>query len=182
MAVETLPLYYRLPLERITLLGLLVQVVAKAHQTINRAGRESIVRDGMATTLTVATISGDRMRLAHVGDSRAYQLRKGELKRLTRDHGRIPEGQKSRQPSRTLGAVPPLPQIDSTTVALEREDRILLCSDGVHDAVGDDEIRKILQTQATAAALARALIDCARAHKSERDVTALVAIVHETAI
>ena len=64
---------------------LLAEAVAVAHRELRRGAREDHARQGMATTLTALLARGDRVTLAHVGDSRAYLLRDGRLTRLSTD-------------------------------------------------------------------------------------------------
>lgn len=108
---------------------------------------------GMGTTLTVAMIEHRRLHVAHVGDSRAYLLRDGELVQLTRDHtlvrdlvdeGQITEQQAADHPQRSIitraiGVAEDI-DVDAVTMSLRRGDRVLLCSDGLTNVVDDDEI------------------------------------------
>jgi protein phosphatase len=130
----------------------------------------------MGTTLTAALIDGDRARLAHIGDSRAYLLRDRELRMLTEDHtlvqqmlrqGEISEHEAGRHPQRSvvtraLGMDASVP-VDEIVVDLRPGDRLLLCSDGLTNMVSDDDVRAVLEaepdTQRAAAALVRAAND-----------------------
>src|SRR5690606_27697400 len=101
---------------------------------------------GMGTTLTAALVEADanRLHLAHVGDSRAYLLRDGELRRLTRDHtwvqqqvdsGRLSEAEARVHPSanvllRALGGHAESVEVDTDQVPLSAGDLLLLCTDG----------------------------------------------------
>ena len=101
-------------------------------------------RSGMGTTLTAALVDGDEVAFAHVGDSRAYVLRDGELKRLTTDHslveelrrqGRLTEQQAEEHPQRSIitRALGPEPDVEVDTMTYPRRpgDVFLLCSDGL---------------------------------------------------
>ncbi len=149
-------------------------------QEANRVVFERSVTDrqvaGMGTTLTVALVEGDRIRLAHVGDSRAYLLRDGELRLLTQDHtlvhrmvveGEISEQEAQTHPQRSvltraLG-VDVVAEVDDETVAVQPGDRLLLCTDGLTSMVREDEIGRILHevrdTREAAERLVRAAND-----------------------
>lgn len=128
----------------------------------NRAIREQVAREpslqGMGTTMTLACLEkGGTVRFAHVGDSRAYLLRSGELRQLTEDHtvaaeyvaqGRISAEDALDHPqrhmlTRTLGLTPGI-EVDEISLDLETGDRLLLCSDGLSEMVPDDHIATVL--------------------------------------
>ena len=109
----------------------------------------------MGTTLTAAMLRDDEVALGHVGDSRAYLFRDGELKRLTKDHslveelrrqGRLTEEQAEEHPQRSIitRALGPEPSVnvDTMTFPARDGDVFLLCSDGLTTMVSDDEIRR----------------------------------------
>lgn len=124
----------------------------------NRAIREEVAREpgleGMGTTMTLVSLGEDgSAAFAHVGDTRAYLYRTGELRQLTEDHtvaaeyvalGEISADEAASHPqrhilTRTLG-LSRFVNIDEIQIALEPEDRILLCSDGLNEMVSDDAI------------------------------------------
>jgi len=127
----------------------------------NRAIREEVARDpgldGMGTTMTLLQVEDGVATIAHIGDSRAYLLRDGELTQLTEDHtvaaeyvaqGQLSPEEAASHPQRhmllrTLGLTR-FVNIDEVTVELESGDRILLCSDGLTEMVKDDAIAKTL--------------------------------------
>ena len=127
----------------------------------NRAIREEVARDpgldGMGTTMTLLQVEDAVATIAHIGDSRAYLLRDGELTQLTEDHtvaaeyvaqGQLSPEEAASHPQRhmllrTLGLTR-FVNIDEVTVELESGDRILLCSDGLTEMVKDDAIAKTL--------------------------------------
>ena len=132
-------------------------------QEANRVVFERSVLDrkvaGMGTTLTAALVEGDRVRLAHVGDSRAYLLRDGELRLLTEDHTlvnrMVSEGEISKEEAEThpqrsvltraLG-VDTVVDVDDDTFQVRSGDRLLLCTDGLTSMVPEDQIGEILGT------------------------------------
>ena len=112
---------------------------------------------GMGTTATAAVVTGTRVHIAHLGDSRAYLLRDGELSQLTRDHswvveiveaGNLTLEQARVHPNRNVitqaMGINAEPAVQTKTLDLRDGDLLLLCSDGLHGLVGDDEIKELL--------------------------------------
>jgi serine/threonine protein phosphatase PrpC len=130
-------------------------------QAANRSVYERSSQDaevaGMGTTMTVALVEDATVTLGHVGDSRAYVLRDGELEQLTDDHslvaelvrgGKLSAEEAEHHPQRSvitraLGTDPDV-DVDTFTVEAEDGDVFVLCSDGLTDMVGDDEIGEVL--------------------------------------
>jgi protein phosphatase len=122
--------------------GYLRRVVRTANDRIHELAERDTSRSGMGTTLTAALLGDDEVSLAHVGDSRAYAFRDGELKRLTSDHslveelrrqGRLTEAQAEEHPQRSiitraLGPEPDI-EVDTMTFPARPGDVFLLCSD-----------------------------------------------------
>ncbi len=127
----------------------------------NRAIREEVARDpsleGMGTTMTLLQIEDGVATLGHVGDSRAYLLREGELSQLTEDHtvaaeyvaqGQLTPEEAATHPQRhmlvrTLGLTR-FVNVDEVKLDLAPGDRILLCSDGLTEMVRDGAIASTL--------------------------------------
>ncbi len=120
---------------------------------------------GMGSTATLAIIMGRRALIGHVGDSRAYLFRSGKLEQLTKDHsyvqmlienGYITKEEALRHPhrniiTRAIGAERDV-DTDVLTIDLKKGDVILLCSDGLNNAVTDEHICDILLSDEDAAA------------------------------
>jgi len=130
--------------------------VVAAHQAILEAQQLNPALKGMTTTLALALHRGDELHLAHIGNSRIYLWRNGELRQLTQDHSlsnliqaNVPHRLKLDQPAKpmvmALGLEPKPPRIDHQTLTLEADSCILLCSDGLSDVVPDWVLREILQ-------------------------------------
>ncbi len=146
-------------------------------------------RGGPATTLTLAMVVWPQAYLVHVGDSRAYHLREGVLRRLTRDqtvgdflvteHGMPKE--KAVQAglynmlSSAIGAQDVTPALD--VVRLEHGDALLLCTDGLTKQVTDERIAAVLGSAHDAETGCRALLDLALASGGTDNITAVVARV-----
>ena len=162
--------------------------VLRAHDSIVDTFRLK-GRGGPATTLTLAMIVWPSAYLVHVGDSRAYHLRAGTLRRLTRDqtvgdvlvteHGMPKE--KAVQAglynvlSSAIGAEDVTPVMDF--IPLEHGDTLLLCTDGLTKHVPDERIGEVLSSGTNAEAGCRTLVDLALADGGSDNVTAVVARV-----
>jgi protein phosphatase len=138
--------------------GSLVEQIAQANRVVFERSQRDREVSGMGTTLTAALVEGPRVRIGHVGDSRAYLLRDGELHLLTEDHtlvhrmveeGEITEEEAETHPhrsilTRALG-VDDAVDIDEGVVEVRDGDRLLLCTDGLTGMVSDREIRSVLE-------------------------------------
>src|SRR3990170_7552045 len=137
--------------------GTLAELVREANRAVFERSMLERAVAGMGTTLTAAVIEGDRVHLAHVGDSRAYLLRDGELRQLTEDHtlvhrmvmdGELTEAEAEVHPHRSIltrsigvdGNV----DVDEIDLDAKPGDRLLLCSDGLTGMLPDAEIERIL--------------------------------------
>lgn len=144
---------------------------------------------GMGTTMTLACSLGADSIIAHVGDSRAYVYRRGELTRLTRDHtlvqsladvGAIRREEVATHPMRHVltnaidtqgGDV----RAELHQLRLMDGDQLLLCSDGLTDMVAERDIADALQAPGSAADCCRALIDMALEGGGKDNVTVVLA-------
>jgi PPM family protein phosphatase len=140
--------------------SVLRRAVAVARHNLHVGVLEDPERAGMATTLTAALCDGKRVVLAHAGDSRAYLLRDGELRQVSRDHtyvqhlvdtGQLDPADRARHPWRNVvlrsldGAADPVSEgPDLVDLDARVGDRLLLCSDGLTDMVPDDRIAEVL--------------------------------------
>jgi protein phosphatase len=143
---------------------------------------------GFGTTLTLAANVRRDLFVAHIGDSRAYVLRRGILHQLTRDHtlvrelyeaGVITYSQAASHRlrhvlTRNLGA-DRIANPDVQKCVLENGDRLLLCSDGLSEMVGADTISAVLSDHADSSTLCGRLIDLALTAGGKDNVTAVVA-------
>ena len=167
--------------------GTLAQQVREANRAVfERSSRDAAVA-GMGTTLTAAVAEAGRLRLAHVGDSRAYLLRDGELRMLTEDHtlvhrlvaeGEISEREAEVHPhrsvlTRALGTAPDV-QIDEAVIDARDGDRLLLCSDGLTGMVPHDRIAAILREAREPKDAVKQLVRAANAEGGVDNITVLV--------
>src|SRR4051795_3727789 len=164
----------------------LEEIAQTANREIHRLAQEDSSRAGMGTTLTAAMVRGDEVSLGHVGDSRAYVLRQGQLKRLTKDHslveelrrqGRLTEEQAEEHPQRSIitRALGPEPSVnvDTMTFPARDGDLFLLCSDGLTTMVSDDEIREILVNSKNLRNAVSRLVDAANRGGGRDNITAV---------
>lgn len=148
------------------------RAVRSANRAVIRAAREGLGRAGMGTTLTAAVVEGNRIAVAHVGDSRAYLLHSEGLERITADHsmvadmirqGTLTEEESRVHPNRSvitraLGSDPNM-VADTFEVDVENGDRLLLCSDGLTGMLTDDRIAEILDGYRDPEVAVRMLLD-----------------------
>ncbi len=139
------------------LLGQVAGSLHRAHDRIGELVDEDPALNGTSTTATIALFDGQRLGMGHVGDSRAYLLRRGELSQLTHDHtfvqslideGRITEEESRTHPHRNLilKAIDGIREVepDLFVVTLEVGDRVLVCSDGACGVLPDERVAEIL--------------------------------------
>ena len=166
----------------------LEHALAGANQAIIAEAKIHPEEHGMGTTCTAAILSPDRLTIAQVGDSRAYMLRDGTLRALTRDQnlavelagkGELTSEQIALSPFRhilvqALGTKPQVQPVE-TDVELRENDRLLLCSDGLHGSVSDESIAEILGGTSNPSLAAQALIAAALSAGGPDNVTVVVA-------
>ncbi|HEY7155369.1 MAG TPA: Stp1/IreP family PP2C-type Ser/Thr phosphatase [Gemmataceae bacterium] len=144
---------------------------------------------GMGTTLTLAYSLNDELFVAHVGDSRCYLCRHGVLYRLTRDHTLVDEMVRYGTLAATeaaqhrwrhvitnaVGANSAEVKVEVHKVHLESGDRVLLCSDGLTEMVPEEEINRILQSEAEPEQACRRLVTRANEAGGKDNITVVVA-------
>jgi serine/threonine protein phosphatase PrpC len=148
---------------------------------------------GMGTTVSAIIRVGDELATAHIGDSRIYLFRGGELTQITTDHtfvqrlvdsGRITEEEAMVHPRRSvlmrvLGDVDASPEIDIHIYSTQPEDRWLICSDGLSGFVSHDEILATMLRRGDAEATANRLIAQSLDHGAPDNVTVIVLDIGE---
>jgi PPM family protein phosphatase len=148
---------------------------------------------GMGTTLTAGALGIDgTLLIGHVGDSRAYLLRDGDLERITTDHslveelvraGELTEEEAERDPrrsmiTRALGLEPDV-DVDVESVELRAGDRLLLCSDGLTTMVSEEDISSLVDGVDDAEAAAAKLVEAANDAGGSDNVTVVVIDIEE---
>ena len=136
-----------------------VSLIQEANRRVYQRQTDDESASGMGTTMTVALLEDSIVRFGHVGDSRAYLYRDGEIRQLTDDHslvgelvrsGKISAEEAETHPQRSvitraLGTDPDV-DVDTFTVDAQPGDLFLLCSDGLYSMVGTDKILDLLRT------------------------------------
>jgi len=135
----------------------LKHIIETANQRIHERSRSESQRAGMGTTVTAAYVGESSVTIAHVGDSRCYRVRDGELERLTDDHslvgdlvrlGKLTEEQAESHPQRSVitRALGPEPnvQVDVEDYGAKGGDLFLVCSDGLTSMVREDKLKPML--------------------------------------
>lgn len=152
----------------------LENAIKSANELIRKKAQEEAELNGMGTTVVAATIDGDKLCVANVGDSRLYIINNREIRQITRDHSLVEEmirmGGLKRELARThpdkniitraIGAQDDV-EVDFFDVNLNKDDVILMCSDGLSNMIEDEEIRMIMQGQRDIVEKAESLVKAA---------------------
>jgi serine/threonine protein phosphatase PrpC len=173
------------------LLGQVAGALHRAHDRIGDLVDENPALSGTSTTATVALFDGTTLAMGHVGDSRAYLLRDGQLRQLTQDHtfvqtliddGQITEEEARHHPHRNLilKAIDGIHDLepDLFTVDVTPGDRLLFCSDGACGVLAPERLADILGS-GNADFAAVELVRASLAAGSTDNVTCLVADIAE---
>lgn len=148
---------------------------------------------GMGTTVSALLRVGDAMSVAHIGDSRVYLFREGELSQITADHtfvqrlvdsGRITPDEAAVHPRRSvlmrvLGDVDAAPEIDTATLGTQPGDRWLICSDGLSSYLAEERVKKALASDLDADQVVQKLVKETLDHGAPDNVTVVVVDVVE---
>ena len=170
-----------------TLLGAAIEA---ANLAVIKGAEEGRGKPGMGCTASAALIDGNRMAIAHVGDSRIYLLHAGTLVRVTRDHsyveelvdaGQITADEARVHPSRSiitraLGSDPDM-YADHFSIEVSNGDRVILCSDGLSSMVPDSEIESLAVSSATPQQAADNLVSAALTAGGADNITVIVVVV-----
>src|SRR6188508_107813 len=165
-------------------------LIMEANRRVFQCSTEDAATSGMGTTMTVALVdnSDGTIAFGHVGDSRAYRIRGGELEQLTDDHslvgelvrsGRLSPEEAESHPQRSvitraLGTEADV-DVDTFTTEAEPGDVYLICSDGLTDMVPPRELEALLVGKVDDLdAAAHVLVDAANAGGGEDNVTVVL--------
>lgn len=168
--------------------------VEDANRRIHEAAAADESKHGMGTTCTALSLCGATAYAAHVGDSRLYMLRAGQLYQLSEDHSAVNEMVKlgiiTKEQARThedknviLRALGTSPEVEVSVLepfAVRVGDRYLLCSDGLHDLVLEDEIASLINATEDIHAAGERLITMAKERGGHDNITVgIIAIMPE---
>ena len=165
----------------------LASAVRLANQVVHAEAEKSLARLGMGATVVAAQLDGERMSLAHVGDSRAYRLRGVEIEQLTQDHSFVAEqvrkgamtpieAENSKLQSVLLRALGPDAEVEvevNEELVMEG-DTLLLCSDGLTRELSDAQIAAVLSDTEDEQEAADRLIELANQAGGGDNVTVIV--------
>jgi PPM family protein phosphatase len=165
----------------------LAGVARMANRRIHELSQRDESHRGMGTTLTAALFDGDCVSIGHVGDSRAYRLRDGQLQQLTDDHSLVAELERSGQLTpeaaehhpqrsiitRALGPEPTV-EVDTHSHPARPGDVYLLCSDGLTGMVSDDDLGAIVRGSGSLAGAAESLVRAANQSGGKDNITVVL--------
>src|SRR5688572_2791318 len=165
----------------------LVRVIQEANRKIHDRSRSDEQAAGMGTTCTAAYVGESEVTIAHVGDSRAYLWRDGELTRLTRDHslvgelvarGKLTEEQAETHPQRSVitRALGPEPDVEVDVQAYQARsgDVFMVCSDGLTSMVPEARVKPILEGAGSLDQAGRELIAAANDAGGRDNITVIL--------
>ncbi len=172
----------------------LAVAIEKANERVMAAVAAQPWLKGMGTTVVAGLLNEKILSLAHVGDSRAYLLRDGQLSRLTDDHswvheqvtaGILTEEEAKTHPlknvvTRALGGGPSVSP-DLQELVFSPGDRYLFCSDGLTTMVGDEEILDTAAAVKDPQALCQKLVDMANEKGGVDNITVVVVDIVDSA-
>jgi PPM family protein phosphatase len=162
-------------------------LIQEANRRIFDRASTDPTASGMGTTMTVALVEEMTVAIGHVGDSRAYLVRDEQMEQLTEDHslvnellktGRLSEEEAQVHPQRSVitravGTDPDV-DVDGFTIEAEDGDVFLICSDGLTDMVGDEDILELVHTHRDDLDQAvKALVAAANRGGGEDNITAV---------
>jgi PPM family protein phosphatase len=161
--------------------------VSAANARIHELSHTNAEQAGMGTTLTAVYVASEEVAIAHVGDSRAYRLRAGELSRLTDDHslvdelmrqGKITPEEAIDHPQRSvitraLGPEPAV-EVDTRSYAARAGDVYLLCSDGLTTMLAEERLSEILRSSSGLRDAGEALIAAANEAGGRDNITVVL--------
>jgi protein phosphatase len=165
----------------------LEQIAKAANRKIWDMAQADSRHAGMGTTLTAAMLDGQHVAVGHVGDSRLYLFRNGQLERMTRDHslveefvrqGRLTREEAEKHPQRSVitRALGPEGDVDVDTfrIPAREGDVFLLCSDGLSGMVSDSDMESIMSAADGLDATARNLVEAANENGGRDNITAVL--------
>ncbi|MDR2163083.1 MAG: Stp1/IreP family PP2C-type Ser/Thr phosphatase [Clostridiales Family XIII bacterium] len=164
--------------------GYFFRCFRKLNYDIRRIAQSHPENSGMATTAVVAYLGSDNLYITNIGDSRAYIIRAGEITQLTEDHSYVAdlvstgsltkiearEHPRKNMITRALGAESEA-EPDFYSFRVESGDRVLLCTDGLHGELTDEEIRDIVKGEKDLNKVCRKLVNTANERGGPDNIT-----------
>lgn len=166
---------------------IITHAVAEVNLRVRMEASNNPDYEGMGTTLVVATILGDTLHIANVGDSRLYVIGR-DIKQITHDHSVVAEmvdrGEldkdlarihpKKNLITRAIGAEDSI-QADFFEYKLAENDTVLLCSDGLTNMVDDEDIKLVVHVERDLVSMAQTLVDRANASGGTDNISVVLA-------
>lgn len=166
--------------------AILKEAVKQVNRMLLLEASEHEEMKGMGTTLVIATIDGNKMTVANVGDSRLYVVNQN-ISQITKDHSLVEEmvrmGEMDEETAkghpdkniitRAIGAVSDV-TVDFFEVDLASGDEVLMCTDGLTNMVEDVDIREIMKSQRDIAEQAERLVETANENGGKDNITVIV--------
>ncbi len=165
--------------------------VKLANKMIYEAAQSQPQLKGMGTTITAVQLNGNRLGIAHVGDSRIYLIRGGVIEQITDDHTivfeQVARGLMTREEaarsemrnilSRALGIAPEV-DVDIEELTVSEGDKLVLCSDGLSELVSDNEMLSEVQSSKSPEKVCDELVNLANQRGGDDNITVIVAFLH----
>ena len=171
--------------EKEEILKLIESAVEYANMVVYEKSKEVPELEGMGTTLEVCLIYNNKAYIGHVGDSRIYRIRKGVIRKLTKDHSYVQQLVEDKKITREEAKTPPkknmltkalgcTPYVEPDIRArnFERDDIFIMCSDGLTNMVDDNNICELIMQDITTAA--DKLIENANASGGYDNITVII--------
>lgn len=169
------------------ILLIIKEIMEKSNTHVYNKSLESETDSGMGTTLIVAVVNSKKLYIGHVGDSRLYLIREGNIERLTEDHSFIEEliknGSLTREEAenhpnknvitRALGCSEEV-QIDTYSYEFKEEDICIVCTDGLTNMLSEQEIKDIVLSNEEPQIACDKLVDEANLRGGEDNITVIV--------
>ena len=162
------------------------EAISKANELLVAESNEDETKSGMGTTLVIATLVGDKLIVANVGDSRLYVI-SDMVRQITRDHSLVDEmvrlgelnpSEARSHPdkniiTRAIGAQKNV-KADFFEVELAKDDYVLMCTDGLTNMVRDEEILDIVRSEKEPEAIAHKLVRMANNNGGRDNITVTI--------
>ncbi|MBF0568528.1 MAG: Stp1/IreP family PP2C-type Ser/Thr phosphatase [Nitrospirae bacterium] len=172
-----------------------VSAVKQANEQIYNTAKDDPKLSGMATTVVAAALRGDRLSIAHAGDSRLYLIRGNTIEQLTDDHSLIAEqirkGMMTKEEAhevgmrnvitQSLGFTPDI-EVDIEEMTVYDGDALLLCSDGLYTMVPDMAILHTVKSSVDPRHVCERLVDLANKKGGRDNITVVVAYIYKKTI
>lgn len=172
----------------------LAKTIAEMNTTIYNRSFEHEECEGMGTTVVIAISTEDYITVAHIGDSRCYIYNENGFSQMTEDHSLVNELIRSGQISKDDAMYHPRKNVvlkalgteekvtaDIKSLSWEKNDKLLLCSDGLTDKVLDDELAELMQLDLHVKEIGKKMIDLANERGGEDNIS-LIIIDYESAV